>query len=433
MTLGTARVQVALVGGLALLFVTLRLQAQWPEFRGPGGSGTVTGRRLPLTWGEGEHVRWKVAVHGRGWSSPVVLGDQIWLTTATSDGKDLFAMAFDRTSGRILYDRRLFHVDQPQSAHPFNSYASPTPVIEAGRVYVTFGSPGTAAIDTKTGRVLWERRDIECNHFRGAGSSPLLFGNLLIMHFDGSDKQFVIALDKRTGKTVWRTERSIDFKDLTADGKIEADGDFRKAFSTPIIVTVGADRMLLSLGSEAAYAYDPATGREIWRLEERSSYSASTRPVAGHGLVFFPTGWSTGQVLAIRPDGHGDVTSTHVVWRVTRGAPLKPSLLLDADLLFMIGDTGIAQSLDALTGDLVWRARVGGSFSASPLLADKRIYLFSEEGKATVIEAGRAFRVLAENHLDEGYMATPAIDGDALVARTITHLYRIEGESAAQK
>ena len=433
MTLGTARVRVALVGGLALLFVTLRLQAQWPEFRGPGGSGTVTGRRLPLTWGEGEHVRWKVAVHGRGWSSPVVLGDQIWLTTATSDGKDLFAMAFDRTSGRILYDRRLFHVDQPQSAHPFNSYASPTPVIEAGRVYVTFGSPGTAAIDTKTGRVLWERRDIECNHFRGAGSSPLLFGNLLIMHFDGSDKQFVIALDKRTGKTVWRTERSIDFKDLTADGKIEADGDFRKAFSTPIIVTVGADRMLLSLGSEAAYAYDPATGREIWRLEERSSYSASTRPVAGHGLVFFPTGWSTGQVLAIRPDGHGDVTSTHVVWRVTRGAPLKPSLLLDADLLFMIGDTGIAQSLDALTGDLVWRARVGGSFSASPLLADKRIYLFSEEGKATVIEAGRAFRVLAENHLDEGYMATPAIDGDALVARTITHLYRIEGESAAQK
>ena len=191
--------------------------------------------------------------------------------------------------------------------------------------------------------------------------------------------------------------------------------------------------MLLSLGSEAAYAYDPATGREIWRLEERSSYSASTRPVAGHGLVFFPTGWSTGQVLAIRPDGHGDVTSTHVVWRVTRGAPLKPSLLLDADLLFMIGDTGIAQSLDARTGDLVWRARVGGSFSASPLLADKRIYLFSEEGKATVIEAGRAFRVLAENHLDEGFMATPAIDGDALVARTITHLYRIEGESAAQK
>ena len=380
-----------------------------------------------------KNVRWKIAIHGRGWSSPVVLGDQIWLTTATSDGKDLFAMAFDRNSGRILYDLKLFHVDRPQYAHPFNSYASPTPVIEAGRVYVTFGSPGTAAIDTKTGKVLWERRDIECNHFRGAGSSPLLFGNLLIMHFDGSDKQFVIALDKRTGKTVWRTERSIDFKDLTADGKLEADGDFRKAFSTPIIVTVGADRVLLSLGSEAAYGYDPATGREIWRLEERSSYSASTRPVAGHGLVFFPTGWSTGQVLAIRPDGHGDVTSTHVVWRVTRGAPLKPSLLLDGDLLFMIGDTGIAQSLDARTGDLVWRARVGGSFSASPLLADGRIYLFSEDGKATVIEAGRAFRVLAENHLDEGFMATPAIDGDALFARTITHLYRIEGESAAQK
>jgi outer membrane protein assembly factor BamB len=414
------------------LLLTLHLNAQWPEFRGPGGAG-IAPSHPPLTWAEGKNVRWKTAIHGRAWSSPVILDTQIWLTTATRDGRELFAMAVDRESGKILFDLRLFHVDQPQDIEPFNSYASPTPVIEPGRVYVTFGSAGTAAIDTKTGKVLWERRDIKCNHFRGPGSSPILFRHLLIMQFDGSDHQFVIALDKNTGKTVWRTERSIDFKDLTPDGKVEYDGDFRKAFSTPVIVTVGKDPVLVSLGSKAAYGYDPLTGKELWRLEERASYSASTRPVAGLGLVFYPTGWTTGQVLAIRPDGHGDVSSTHVVWRVTRGAPLKPSLLLAGDLLVMVSDTGIAQCLEAKTGALVWRARIGETYSASPLLAGGRIYFFSEDGKATVIDAGRTFKVLAENHLDEGFMATPAIDGDALVARTISHLYRIEETSASRQ
>jgi outer membrane protein assembly factor BamB len=411
---------------LAVLLSVAQLRADWPQFRGPEGMGVAASTKLPLTWGEGKNVRWKTAIHGRAWSSPVVLGKQVWVTTATPDGRDLFAVAVDRDTGAVIYDLPLFHVDHPQYAHPFNSYASPTPVIEAGRVYVTFGSPGTAAIDTKTGKVIWERRDIECNHFRGAGSSPVLYGNLLLMHFDGSDRQFVMALDKRTGKTVWRTERSIDFKDLTPDGKIQADGDFRKGFATPLIVNVGNQPVMISLGSKAAYGYDPLTGKELWRIEERSSHSASTRPVAGHGMVFYPSGWSTGQVLAIRPDGRGDVTASHIVWRVTRGAPQKPSLLLNGDLLFMINDAGVAQCLDAKTGEVVWRARVGDTYSASPLLAGGRIYMFSEDGKATVIEAGREYKVLAENRLDEGFMASPAVDGDALFLRTVTHLYRIE-------
>jgi outer membrane protein assembly factor BamB len=354
------------------------------------------------------------------------MGDQIWVTTATQDGRDLFAVAVDRRTGKILHDLKLFHVPSPQYAHPFNSYASPTPVIESGRVYVTFGSPGTAAVDTRTGKVVWARRDLECNHFRGAGSSPILFENLLIMHFDGSDHQFVVALDKNTGKTVWRTKRSIAFNDLGPDGRPEADGDFRKAFSTPHVVSVRGNPVLVSIGSKATYGYDPRTGAELWRIEERTSHSGSTRPVTGHGLVFYPTGFATGQLLAIRPDGRGDATGTHVVWKVQRGVPNKPSLLLFGDLIFMVNDTGIVTCLEALTGREVWKARVDGTYSASPIAAAGRIYLFSEDGKTTVIDAARQFRIVAENVLDDGFMASPAVDGTSLVLRTRTHLYRID-------
>ena len=418
---------VVLAALLTLPGVTLRVHAQWPQFRGPDGMGKSSGHNLPLSWSEKKNVRWKTAIHGRAWSSPVVLDNQVWVTTATADGRDLFAVALDRDTGTD--PARPEAVSRRRAAVrriAFNSYASPTPVVEPGRVYVTFGSPGTAAIDTRTGKVLWERRDLECNHFRGPGSSPIVFRELLIMHFDGSDRQFVVALDKHTGKTVWRTERSIDFADLGPDGKPQADGDFRKAFATPHIVMAGSEPILISLGSKATYGYDPLTGKELWRLEERGSFSASTRPVTGFGLVFYPTGFPTGQLLAVRPDGRGDVTHTHVAWRVTRGVPQKPSVLLVGDLLFMISDGGIATCVEARTGATVWRARVGGTFSASPVSGDGRVYLFSEEGKATVIEAGREFKVLASNQLDEGFMASPAIAGRALFLRTVTHLYRIE-------
>jgi outer membrane protein assembly factor BamB len=411
---------------IVLLGATLQVQAQWRQFRGPDGLGTSPASNLPLTWSEQKNVRWKTGIHGRAWSSPVVFGNQVWVTTATEDGHELYAVALDRDSGRILHDLKLFHVDHPQYVHPFNSYASPTPVIEPGRIYVTFGSPGTAAIDTQTAKVLWERRDLACNHFRGAGSSPILFHNLLIMHFDGSDRQYVIALDKTTGKTVWRTERSIDFKDLGPDGKPQAEGDYRKAFSTPHIVTIGGQAIVVSLGSKAAYGYEPLTGKELWRIEERSSHSASTRPVDGHGLVFYPTGFATGHLLAVRPDKKGDVSGTRIVWRVTRGVPNKPSVLLEGDLLFMINDVGILTCLEAKTGNVVWRERLDGTYSATPVSAGGRVYFFSEDGKATVIAAGRQFKRLAENYLDEGFMASPAIAGSALFLRTRTHLYRIE-------
>ena len=312
-------------------------------------------------------------------------------------------------------------------------------MIEPGRIYVTFGAPGTACLDTQTGRVLWERRDFVCNHYRGAGSSPILHGDLLLLHFDGSDHQFLVALDKRTGKTVWQRDRSIDFMDLDSNGQTASEGDLRKAFATPHVARIGDQSVLISLGAQAVYAYEPLTGRELWRVEERTSHSASTRPAVGHGLIFALTGWSNGQLLAIRPGNPGEVIDANdepgpsgprpglqVAWKTRRNVARKPSLLLDGDLLFMIDDGGIASCLEARIGREVWRERIGGNHSASPILAAGRIYFFSEEGKATVIEAGRSFKVLAVNELSEGFMASPAVAGEALFLRTRTHLYRIE-------
>lgn len=416
---------------------TLRAGETWPQFRGPAGDGHSDATGLPLSWTEEKNVKWKTAIHDRAWSSPVIWDSQIWLTTAAEDGTRLYAVCLDRESGKVLHDLMLFEVEKPQIAHRFNTYGSPTPVIEEGRVYITFGSPGTACLDTKTGRVLWTRRDFVCNHFRGAGSSPILFGDLLIMNFDGSDHQFVAALDKHTGKTVWRVERSIDFQDLGPDGLPMLEGDLRKAFSTPHVASIDGRPVLISSGAKAHYAYDPATGEELWRVEERTSHSAGARPVVGLGLVFIPTGWSSGELLAIHPGKKGEVIDANqkpaddnvqlrLAWMSKRSVPKKPSPLLVDDLLFTIDDSGIATCREAATGKEVWRERIGGNCSASPICADGRIYFFNEEGDSTVVEAGRTFKKLAESRLDEGFMASPAVAGKALYLRTKTHLYRIE-------
>ena len=420
--------RVARAGLLAMLvaFSVAGASAQWPQFRGPDGLGTSPAARLPLTWSETQNVRWKTAIHGRAWSSPVILDGQIWLTTATENGRELSVLTLDKESGKILRDVKLFDVATPQYAHPFNTYASPTPAMEPGRIYVTFGSPGTAAIDTRSGKVLWERRDLECNHYRGAGSSPVIFENLLLMHFDGSDQQYVVGLDKDTGKTVWKTPRSVDFQDEGPDGKPQAEGDYRKGFSTPHVITVEGRPVMISIGSKATYAYDPRSGRELWKVIERASHSPSTRPVVGHGLVYVPTGFQSAQLLAIRPDGQGDVTATHVAWRVSKGVPNKPSVVLVGSIIYMVSDAGVLNAVDAKSGEIVGRGRVAGTFSASPLAALGRVYVFSEDGKTIVFEANPQMKVLAENQLDEGFMASPAVDGAALYLRTRTHLYRIE-------
>ncbi len=412
---------------LLLSFCSLASASNWPEFRGPNQNGhALVTAKPPMTWSETNNVKWKTPIHGKAWSSPVVWGKQIWFTTATPDAKQLSVVCVDADSGKILRDEKRFEVERPQFHHAANSPASPTPVIEAGRIYITFGSPGTACLDTATGKVLWERRDIECNHYRGAGSSPILYRDLLIMNFDGSDAQFIIALDKKTGKTVWRKDRSIDFKDLEANGQPKAEGDFRKCFATPHVAMFDGKPLLISQGANACYGYEPLTGEEFWRIEERTSHSGGTRPVIGHGLIYFPSGWSQGQLLAVKPGGKGDVTGSHLAWKSTKAVAKKPSLLLVDDVIYMNNDGGIVTAIDAKTGAEIWAERIGGNYSSSPIFANGHAYFFSEEGKATVIKPGRTFEKVAENKLASGFMASPAVTGNALILRTKTDLYRVE-------
>jgi outer membrane protein assembly factor BamB len=429
----------SLMLGVLLMSGGVHAADNWPQFRGPTGDGISDSKGLPTTWGANEHVKWKVDIHGKSWSSPVIFGDQVWVTAATADGKELSVLTIDRESGKIIRDQKLFDIEKPQYCIPFNSYASCTPAIEEGRIYVTFGSPGTACLDTKNGQILWTRTDFVCNHFRAPGSSPLIYNDMLIMNYDGSDHQFIVALDKHDGHTLWRTERDINFNDVNADGKPRGDGDFRKAFSTPRVLTINGHDQIISLGSKSIYSYSPADGHELWKIGFKDSHSGSDTPVITDGMIFFGNGHGGSEMVAIRPDPSGIVTESNIVWRTHKRVPTRSSALVVDGMLYMTTDAGIVTCLDAKSGDEIWHDRIDGQYSASPLYADGKIYFFAEDGIATVITAGRKFEVLAKNNLADGspvipelqgpssgFMGTPAIAGKAFYLRTRTSLYRVE-------
>ena len=398
----------------------------WPDYRGPTHNGHTSTSSLPLEWSEKKNVTWKTAIHGRAWSTPVIWGKQVWLTTATADGKELSGICINKDTGKIIYDRILFRIPKPQFAHKFNSYASPSTVIEEGYIYLHWGSPGTACIDTRTMKTIWTRPDFVCDHFRGAGSSPLIYKNLVVLTMDGADHQYVVALDKKTGKTAWRTDRSTDFKDLDANGKPKRGGDWRKCYATPIVVNVGGRDLLVSPGARAALAYDPLTGKEIWKFRYKNHSSAS-RTVFANGLLYINSGYSVAELFAVRPDGKGDITDTNTVWGTSgSNIPKKPAPILHDGLLYLCSDSGIATCLEANTGKEVWKARIGGNYSSALLRHKDRIYALSEEGKCTVFATGRSYRMLSENKLPDGFMASPAVSGNAMFLRTKTHLYRID-------
>jgi outer membrane protein assembly factor BamB len=398
----------------ALSFVTAQGQ-DWPEFRGPGGQGHAAEQDLPLEWSESRNVAWKAAIPGNGWSSPVVGGGRVWLTTATGDRDvSLRALAFDLESGREVVNVEVFRIRSPRDINPKNSWASPTPVLDGERVYVHFGAEGTAAL-TAAGEVVWKTRfPYESQH--GAGGSPVLYGDLLIFSGDGSDVAFVVALDKRTGKVRWKTGRRYPFD---------------QAYTTPLVVRAGERDQLISVGAFRAAAYDPVSGKEIWRVGYGDGFSNVPRPVFGHGLVYIATGFQQPSLIAVRPDGSGDVTKTHVAWSVQRGAPLTPSPLLVGDELYVVTDGGIASCIDAKTGAVHWQQRLGGSYSASPLLASGRIYFLAEQGVATVIAPGTAFRRLASNTLDGATLASMAVSGRSFLIRSDRHLYRVASPPSA--
>jgi outer membrane protein assembly factor BamB len=383
----------------------------WPEFRGPTGQGHSTETGLPLEWDDSRNVLWKTAVPGRGWSSPVILGGRVWLTTSVADrdGASLRAMAFDAETGRQLVDTEVFRLRSAQLLNAKNSHASPTPILEGDRVYVHFGAEGTAALTT-SGEIVWKTRlPYESQH--GNGGSPALYRDLLIINCDGNgDEAYVVALDKNTGKTRWKTPRRQPWD---------------QAYSTPLVIRVGNQDQVVSVGAYRAAAYDPETGREIWRVRYANGFSNVPRPVYGHGLVYIATGFQEPSLLAVRPDGKGDVTESHVAWVVKRGAPYTPSPLLVGDELYVVSDLGIATCLDAVTGAVHWQTRLGGNYSASPVYADGRIYFQSEEGITTVLAPGKEIVKLATSALDGVTFGSLAVSGGSMFIRTDTHLYRI--------
>ena len=376
---------------------------------------------MPLQWGEGKNVLWKTRVPGLGWSSPVVADGRVWLTTAGEQrGISLRVLAFDVATGREVVNVEAFHIPaHRRDINPKNSWASPTPVIDDGRVYVHFGADGTAALSA-SGAILWKARfDYASQH--GAGGSPIVYGDLLIFNCDGSDTAFVVGLDKHTGKVKWRTHRGFP-----AD----------QAYTTPLVIRAADRDQLISVGAFRARAYDPATGKEIWRVRYDEGFSNVPRPIFAHGLVVIATGFQQPSLLAVRPDGTGDVTKTHLAWSLTRGAPLTPSPLAVGDELYIVNDGGIATCLDARTGAIIWQQRLGGTYSASPVFADGRIYFLAEQGVTTVIAPGRQFTRLATNTLDGGLLASMAVSGGSLFLRTDSHLYRLvaaEGADGAER
>jgi outer membrane protein assembly factor BamB len=391
-----------------LLFLTLFSSgSDWPQFRGPTGQGQSDEHNLPLTWSETANVRWKVAVPGRGWSSPVVHGDRIWLTTATEDGKSLRALAFDRNSGAMVQNVEVFRLKSAKLTNAKNSLASPTPIIDGDRVYLHFGAFGTACI-TQSGEIVWKTRLEYDNGEHGTGGSPVLYEDLLIVSCDGNTAQFVVALDKLTGKVKWKKPR-----------------EGYQAYTTPLIVPLPGGDQLISPGAFRAVAYEPRSGKELWQVRYGEGFSNVPTPVYGDDLVFICTGFQQPSLLAVRLDGRGDVTKSKVAWKLDRGAPLTPSPLLVGDELYFVCDNGIATCVDAKTGKEYWRARVGGNHSASPIYADGRIYFLSEEGESVVIAPGTTLKHLATNQIEGRTLASMAVAGGSIFIRSETHLYRI--------
>ena len=400
--------------------LVIEANEQWSQFRGHYGNGIIKSTSAPINWSDNTNIDWKTPIHDRGWSSPVIWNDQIWMTTATKDGNKMYAICVNKLSGKIEHDIHVFDVKSPQAITNENTYASPTPVVEEGRVYVHFGTYGTACISTKDGQILWKRRDLNCDHEIGAGpaSSPFIYNNFLIFNVDGRDVQYVIALNKETGETAWKTNRSVDFSDVQVNQ--------RKAYGTPFIIPRGNTNQMVSIGAKGVYSYDPENGKELWKAEHRG-WSIAPRPVYGEGLVFTMIDRDRPEMWAIKPNGSGDITETHIEWKETKRMPPRASPIIIKGLLFVVDRNGYISCIEAKTGKSIWQKRMKGRFSASPILANNLIYFFNEDTVCTIIKPTRELVIVAENKLSsDKLMATPAFDENSIYIRTENNLYRIK-------
>lgn len=409
-----------------LLFVSLSLTsatlpaADWPEFRGPDAQGHSDATNLPLTWSPTSHIAWKTAVAGVGWSSPVVVGDRIFLTSAVSlSGKEeatadrsLRALALDAATGKTVWDVELFQAKTPR-AHRKNSHASPTPVYEDGKLYIHFGHLGTACLNAANGQAAWATQAFAYSPVHGNGSSPVLFEDLLIFSADAETEPKVIALDKTTGQQRWAFARQSDAKK-------------KFSFCTPLIIDVNGQKQLITPGSGVVNALNPTTGEEIWRCYYDQGYSVVPRPVYAHGMIFLSSGYDKPVLYAIKVDGKGDVTTTHIAWKIEKAAPHNPSMAVIGDELYFVADNGILSCVDAKSGQVHYSERCTGPISASLLAGDGKLYLQDEKGLGVVVKPGKQFQILAQNDLAERSLASYAVIGSDLLIRTEGNLYRIK-------
>ncbi len=414
----------------------------WTEFRGPTGNGHALATNLPVDFGDERNLAWKTVLPGRGWSSPVMVDDQIWLTTAievqaTGDEQaekmqdadiqgmsafsrvELKALRLRADTGQLEATIDLFTVTDPPLIHSLNSFASPTAVVDEERVYFHFGTFGTAAVNRKTDAVVWKTSDYPLEHQTGPGSSPILHQGLLILHCDGCDLQYIVALDAETGEQVWRTERS---------GKLHEDPMYKKAFCTPIVVPRGDQLQLISPAANWVYGYDPETGEELWQLSYgQLGFSNVARPIMVGDICYVCTCYGQSKLMAIDLSGDQPVTEANVKWAYGKQVPNMPSPIAVDGAIYFVNDRGIFTCLDAETGAVNWQSRLRGGFSSSPLYADGKIYLGNQDGEVFVVQPDKTeLKILAENPLDAQIMASPAALGQSLYIRTAASLYRFE-------
>ncbi|MDB4538003.1 PQQ-binding-like beta-propeller repeat protein [Akkermansiaceae bacterium] len=418
-----------LLGGLMF-----QASAEWRQFRGPTNDGIYPVREdgklhgFLTEFGEKKNVIWKTPVAGRAWSTPVVMGDQVWLTNATEDGKKMSAVCLDKETGKKIHDLLLFENKDPEPlSNKVNGYGSCSPTIDEERVYIHFGSYGTAALDRKTGKVIWERKDLECRHFRGPGSSVVLYQETLILTMDGIDVQYLVALNRKTGETVWKTDRTTDFGDVEEGGKIRGDGDFRKAYTTPNFVTVNGVVQLVSPGAKACYGYDAETGKELWKITYTGFSNAATPVFLGSDMAIINSGLGKAHLLGVRLDYKlkGDVTKSHIEWDIFKRMPTLSSPLVVDGKVYVVNETGVLTRIDGKSGEIEKFVSLKAGFTASGVYGDGHLYFPSEEGKVVVVKPGPELEIVATNEFDDGFMASPALEGSSIYLRSKSHLYRI--------
>ncbi|MCX6236321.1 MAG: PQQ-binding-like beta-propeller repeat protein [Bacteroidia bacterium] len=403
--------------------IIIAQESNWTHFRGSNLDG-ISAENVPVFWNDTTNVIWKTEIRGKGWSSPVVYGNQVWVTTATVDGKEMSGICVDFKSGKVLYDILLFKQDSIYRKHSINTYATPTPCIEQGFVYMNFGSSGTACVNTLDGKIIWKRDDLKVEHVQGTGASPILYKDLLILHFEGTDQQFIVALNKRTGETIWRTDRPSACYDLLLPiGK--------KAYITPIVVNVAGKDLLISNGSAVCIAYDIQTGKEIWRVVQGED-STIAMPVTEDGVIFFYTSFVTPangekyvELLAVDPKGAGDVTKSHVLWRFKGPILQLLTPLVKDGIIYTVDSQNNLIAIDAKTGSSLYTKRLKNKYNSSPVYAGGRIYFTSVKGETLVLKVGRTLEILAENKLPGELYATPAIAQNSILIRNESTLYRI--------